>query len=397
MSELSFSIPCNGTLLPTRADLANIFIQIAHIPSQLEVIAQQIIREAEDAAAEEVLRRIQPLLEKAEQVRKILKTIERALGNYPISASSPFYKSLSIPEDEWERRMAALTQEFHLFVQAKILEIISSIIPLSFEIPIPILNITVDIVQLLGNASYRAALKADIADRVDYFQNLLPNAYKTFQGEYGVKSKEIAAQGVWNYIMSMLQKGAVNLIWQLMGALIKKFKTIWDALGLPPLPVLLDLGVEGIIEAVIASFRAELENAIAEEKMKIYRKIIEALEKINILGFSLVDLLGGPIYDFVDSPERSINRMVEAARDFGEQWPEYLLKLWIQKITAFLNAIGLSALLEWLTFDFCKFLKLIGMPTSISIDIGNISIPVNIIGNISIPSPLEANFVNPYE
>ena len=131
-----------------------------------------------------------------------------------------------------------------------------------------------------------------------------------------------------------------------MGALIKKFKTIWDLLGLPPLPVLLDLGVEGIIEAVIAGFRAELENAIAEEKMKIYRKIITALEGINILGFSLVDLLGGKIYDFIDSPERSINRMIEAARDFGEQWPEYLLKLWMQKITAFLNAIGLGALLE---------------------------------------------------
>ena len=130
MAELTFSIPCNGTLLPTRADLANIFIQIAHIPSQLQVMAEQILREAEDEAAEAVLRKVQPLLDKAEQVRKLLKTIEKALGNYPISASSPFYKSLSAPEDEWERRMAALTQEFHIFVQAKILEIIASIIPL---------------------------------------------------------------------------------------------------------------------------------------------------------------------------------------------------------------------------------------------------------------------------
>ena len=393
MAELTFSIPCNGTLLPTRADLANIFIQIAHIPSQLQVMAEQILREAEDEAAEAVLRKVQPLLDKAEQVRKLLKTIEKALGNYPISASSPFYKSLSAPEDEWERRMAALTQEFHIFVQAKILEIIASIIPVSFEIPIPILGISVDIIQLMGNASYRANLKAQIVDQVDYYQSLLPNAYKTFQGEYGVVSKEIAAQGVWTYMMSILQKGAVYLIWQLMGSLIKKFKLIWDSLGLPPLPVLLDLGVEGIIDAVISSYQAELENAAAEEKMKIYRKIISELEKVNILGFSLADLLGGPIADFVDSPERSINRMVEAARDFGEQWPEYLLKLWLKKITAFLNAIGLSALLEWITFDFCKFLQLIGMPSVISVDIGDFSIPVNIEMN---NSALEGGFTNPY-
>jgi DNA-binding ferritin-like protein (Dps family) len=393
MASISYSIPCNGTLLPTRADLSNIFINIAHIPSQLQIMAEQILREAEDAAALEVIRRVQPILDKAEQVRQILKTVEKVLGNYPISASSPFYKSLSIPEDEWERRMGALTQEFHLFVQAKILEIISSILPVSFEIPIPVLGISVDIVQVMGNPAYRAGLKAQIVDRVEYFQALLPNAYKTFQGEYGVKSREISAQGVWAYMMSMLQKGAVQLIWQLMGALIKKFKTIWDLLGLPPLPVLLDLGVEGIIEAVIAGFRAELENAIAEEKMKIYRKIITALESINILGFSLVDLLGGPIADFIDSPERSINRMIEAARDFGEQWPEYLLKLWMQKITAFLNAIGLGALLEWLTFDFCKFLQLIGMPTVISVDIGDYNIPINIELN---NSALESGFENPY-
>jgi len=41
----------------------------------------------------------------------------------------------------------------------------------------------------------------------------------------------------------------------------------------------------------------------------------------------------------------------------------------MQKITSFLNAIGLSALTEWINFDFCKFLKLIGMPTSITVNV----------------------------
>jgi DNA-binding ferritin-like protein (Dps family) len=367
-----FSIPCNGTLLPTKADLANIFVKIADIPSQLQVEAEKIRAQIDgpnvDQAVREALRKkIAPIEAQAEQVREILEKVDKALGNFPISASKPYYKSLKIPDDEWERKMSALTQEYHLYVQAKILEIINNVLPVSFTIPV--LGISVDIVQLFASASYRASLKQQVVDEVDALSNIMPDAYRSYEGKLGVYSKEIKAQGVWSYIMTMVKKGAIKLIHQAMAGLINKFKTIWDTLGLPPLPVLLDLGVEGIISSIVGSLKAQAEGAAEEVRLKIYQEIIDKLESINIAGYSLLDIIGGDIDDFVRSPEEKINRYVEAARDFGEDWPEFLLKKWMQKITSFLNAIGLSALTEWINFDFCKFLKLIGMPTSITVNV----------------------------
>ncbi len=367
-----FSIPCNGTLLPTKADLANIFVKIADIPSQLQVEAEKIRAQidgpnVEQAVREALREKIAPIEAQAEQVREILEKVDKALGNFPISASKPYYKSLKIPDDEWERKMTALTQEYHLYVQAKLLEIINNVLPVSFVIPV--LGISVDIVQLFASASYRASLKQQVVDEVDALSDIMPEAYRSFEGKLGVYSKEIKAQGVWSYIMTMVKKGAIKLIHAAMAGLINKFKTIWDTLGLPPLPVLLDLGVEGIISSIVGSLKAQAEGAAEEVRLKIYQEIIDKLESINIAGYSLLDIIGGDIDDFIRSPEEKINRYVEAARDFGEDWPEFLLKKWMQKITRFLERIGLSALTEWINFDFCKFLKLIGMPTSITVNV----------------------------
>lgn len=76
--------------------------------------------------------------------------------------------------------------------------------------------------------------------------------------------------------------------------------------------------------------------------------------------------------------QQKINRFVEAARNFGEIWPQYLIKVWMAKVTAFFNAIGLGSLLQWFTLNFCQFLTLIGMPKSISFDTGIAGIGVNV-------------------
>ena len=43
------------------------------------------------------------------------------------------------------------------------------------------------------------------------------------------------------------------------------------------------------------------------------------------------------------------------------------MKTWMQKVTAFFDAIGLGALTALITFDFCDFLKIIGFPTTIDL------------------------------
>ena len=37
------------------------------------------------------------------------------------------------------------------------------------------------------------------------------------------------------------------------------------------------------------------------------------------------------------------------------------------KVTGFFDAIGLGALTKWITFTFCDFLKLIGIPTTLDL------------------------------
>lgn len=397
------SIPCPATLLPTKADLVNIFTQLADIPSQIQVeIAKLEEKAAFQPNLEETIRKqlenqANQLSSVAESVKKILDDVKSALGNFPISVTDPIYPGLSIPDLEWEKRMSALTQEFHLYIQAKMMEIIAAVLPISFSIPV--LGLSIDLVQLFSSPGYRAQLKAQIQENVDQFFSFVPDLYKTYDKIYGVFSKAIKAEITWSYIMKELSKGGLSILYNAFGGLISKFKTIWDALGLPSLPGLLNLNVEGIIQGVIGSLKskmatisqtltnlqAEFENAAEDLKDSIRKQIEEAtdllnsvrqsisdaLDSISIAGFNILSIVGGKIDSFVTNLEQKIERKLEAIRDFGEHYPEYLIKMWMNKVTAFFNAIGLGALVSWITFNFCQFLTLIGVPKSIDVGYGD--------------------------
>lgn len=392
--SITLSIPCEGTLLPTKAALTNIFVQIANLPSVLRVEIEKLRREAvlqiEEEARQRILQKIAPLEEAIIKANKILDKLEKIFGkNFPVSVSNPVYKGVSIPDKEWERRITALTQEFHLYVQAKLIEIISSVIPLSFDIPV--LGLSIDVVQLFSNAAYRAELKAQIIEQVDTLFGILPEPYRLYDGKrYGVNSKAIRAEIVSSYIMTRLQNAATKIIYDALGKLIDKFNTIWETLGLPPLPALLSMDVGALIEAKIASLIQEVENAPTTIKNEIRKKIIREIESIEIFGFRLVDIIGGEVYDNVLSFEENMHRYIEGLQNFAEQWVMYLLKKYMEKINKFLKLIGLGALFEWFTFDFCKFLKLVGIPTSITLDVG-----IDLT-KITTRITLENNYVDPY-
>jgi len=376
----AISIPCPATLLPTKADLVNIFTELASVPSKIE---------AELAAAEERLafdpdisdnvraeleQQILNFRQTADDIRKRIDQIKDALGNFPISVTDPVYVGVSIPDLEWERRMTALTQEYHLYLQSKMMEIIDAVLPISFSIPV--LGLSIDVVKIFSDAGYRAGLKAQIQQNVDSFHSLVPEPYKSYAGENGIDSDAIKAEITWSYIMGQLKKGGLKILYDAFGGLIDKFKTIWDALGLPALPALTDLNVKGLIEAKIASLRAQLKTAPDDIKNEIRQAILDAIDSISVVGFGIDQITGGDIETYVTSLEQKIERKLEALRDFGEDWAEYLIRQWMQKVTAFFNAIGLSALTQWITFNFCQFLKLIGVPTSIDIGYG-VSVGLN--------------------
>jgi hypothetical protein len=381
-------------MLPTKAALTNLFVQIANLPSVLTVEIERIRREIAVEVDEEIRRRllekIAPLEAAIEQVKSIISKVEKLLENFPISLSKPIFKGLSIPDIEWERRITALCQEFHLYVQAKLMEIINNVLPISFVVPV--LGLSIDIVALFANPSYRAALKAQIAEQIDSLFGLLPDIYKFYDGvKYGVNSIAIRAEILFSYIMAKLQNGALSIIYGAIGGLINKFKTIWDTLGLPSLPALLSIDIGAIIQGAISSLIEQLKNAPDRIKNEIRKQIIKVIEGISLFGFNLASLIGGEIKDFVISLEEKIHRYIEVLQNFAEQWPMYLIKKFMAKINKFFKLIGLGALFQWFTLDFCKFLKIVGLPTSISFDVD-----VSISSGVTTTTTLENNYTDPY-
>ena len=367
MTTTSISLPCDSVLLPKPTDLTNIFNNIINQISLLEMNG---------------------LEKEAQQLRDLLESIEDLLGSFPISISDPVFPTLTVPEIEWERRITAMIQEYHLFVQVKIMEIIDTVLPISFSVPI--MGLSIDVVKLFTDPNYKVTLKAQISAEVDTFYALIPDTYKTFDGTYGLEVNDFKAEAVWNYIMSQLNKGALGILHGAFAGLIDKFSTIWETLGLPALPALTDLNVEALIQARIQAIEAQIKNTTdidAQEALR--REGLAALEKISLVGYSLMDLLGGEPNDFVESMEKKMDRFKTRLRDFGEEWPKFLILQWMEKVTAFFEAIGLSALVQYITFTFCDFLKIIGLPTSIAIPAG---ITVSIAPLLNVPeAALDAN------
>ena len=360
-------IECPKVILPTKGDLVNMFSQLANLPAQLIAAGQ-----------EEVAKQIQDILD---EVRSLL------------SIYDPKFEGLSIPEIEWEIMITRLVQDYPMYVQQKILELISKLVPIDFKIPV--LGLSIDILkiftaegideikkQLSGmsddmkaqiqalkdDASLSAAdlqkelqklaeLRAEITDK---FWAMLPESYKLFGGDFGLSSIELKVETIWSYIRSKLNGGMTGLLADAFKALIKLFKIPWDLLGLPDIPLPLpDLNVESILQAIIDAWK--------KKKDATYAELIESLESVSLVGFTLIDLIGGKIEESIVSAERKIERLMEAARDFGANWPRYLLVKWMEIVTKFFETIGLGALVQWITFTFCDFLNILGFPKTIDL------------------------------
>ena len=363
-------IECPKVILPTKADLVNMFSQLANLPAQLIAAGQ-----------EEVAKQIQDILD---EVRSLL------------SIYDPKFDGISIPEIEWEIMITRLVQDYPMYVQQKILELISKLVPINFKIPV--LGLSIDILkiftaegiddikkQLSGmtddmkaqiqalkdDASLSAAdlqkelqklaeLRAKITDK---FWDMLPESYKLFGGDFGLSSIELKVETIWSYIRSKLNGGMTGLLADAFKALIKLFKIPWDLLGLPDIPLPLpDLNVESILQAIIDAWKKKVEQGKAT-----YADLIEELEKVKLAGFDLLSLIGGKIEESIETAERKIERLMEAARDFGANWPRYLLVKWMEIVTKFFETIGLGALVEWITFTFCDFLNILGFPKTIDL------------------------------
>lgn len=308
MTTPSISLPaieCPDVLLPTPANLRNLFSGLATHAYRYEI----------------------------DELKKTLEDIRKL-----ISSVDPKFEKIEIPEIEWELMITKLSADFPMYVQKQILELINDLFPIEFNVTI--LGIQINIIDFLTDPS--SVLDNIQLEEIDSIYDLIPDEYKVWDK---FETADFKKETVVNYIRSEVAKKMNLLLTGGFSGLIDLFDEIWDALGLPSFPGLQEIDLEALIRD----------------------KTIEELEQVQIFGFSLLDLLGGEFDDKVEIPEFQKERLLKRAREFTEEWQTYLIKLWIQKVEDFFNAIGLGAIIDLITFSFCDYLKLIGFPSTIDL------------------------------
>lgn len=384
--ELGIEIPCEGGFPPTRADIVKEFNKLSNIPTQL----RQNIIDLKDQFVDEVDAETQDLIN---QLGDIATKVETTIDDIS-SILSPYWDKggkIRNWEKEADDAFNELIQEYQIFIPIKILEMISKLIPVSFDLNI--MGIDVDLLKIFTEEE-QTSIKLQIEERLDEVYLLIPEPFRSWDGTYGVKCREWKAKITWQYIKSEMMNAVTNLVWNMFGKLIKKFKEIWDALGLPSLPDLLNFDINQWIDSIITQIEAEVREKINEvalqiervegvfegmsepdldaEKAKLqgkgYAMVATQLKEIEILGFNVYDdIIGGDVEGKVKSAEQDVDNFKKGARDFALNWQQHLLNLWIKKIKKFLDAIGLGKLLDLLTLSFCDVLGLLGIPTKIEI------------------------------
>jgi len=375
----TIEIPCDGGF-PTKADIVNEFNKIAQIPGKLK---QALIEKAEDLT-EDVVADIRALIK---DVEELVKKIEDLLSPYWEKGKIRNWQKEA--KDAWDE----LIQEFHIFIPVKMLEMISKLIPIDFNINI--LGIEINLLKIFTEEE-QTRIKTEIIKKIPK----LPDPYdRMFNGEFGVVCDEWRAKYTWQYIKNEIIQWCTNALFKAFEALIKKFKKIWKALGLPAIPDILSFDIDAwmkelidrLKEEALAKVRAiqeELEGYLqqaeqfaedVQEKITKLQEdiknfsvtgyIISELEQVEIFGKKLIDIIGGPIDENVKTGEEIIADLMRQAKEWFAQWQKELFMMWVRKIKKFLKKIGLDKLLELLTLDFCDVLKLIGIPTTFTFSV----------------------------
>jgi hypothetical protein len=476
----SIALPCPPSGLPTKADLTNMFNQITAIPSDIQAQIDEL-KQTTQKDAKEALDRIQNLenemKEKSGEERARIQAQIDELKNSPdplgivseledtikeiedtidtiTDLFSPWWQKGKVRqlEKEAEDAFTELVQEFHIYIPVKMLEMISKIVPISFEIPV--LGLSIDVLRIMEPA-YQEELKQQIAgiteeyttkletlqadlesgklkedaynsamdeldnqrsQVIDALYALVPEQYRYFDGEFGVECAEWKAKLTWSYIKNEIMEWCTMSLFKLLDKLIGMFKEIWDALGLPDLPIPLSFDmaawVRAVIDQIVAKYTEEqnrilgdldklqnfdVEQELADLEQDVKDKVAETEEKINNFDaqkeledqlaklqgdiiseimelsiplpspfdISIQDIMGGEIEGKVQCLEDKINQICTAARDWKIITMKELFNIWLKKIKKFLDAIGLGKLLDFLTFTFCDVLELIGLPLEI--------------------------------
>ena len=392
---------CPAVMIPTPCNMKNLIKALAALPAQ--ILAMLEVHAATMATDE-----VDKLLDEVEKLREVVELMLDVID-------APNFESIDWPDLRGEIGIDKLFQKFPTYTMVKMIEIITKVLPIEVEVEVPPLGIKVDIVKFVTDEDYKSKLVADLTGMgedikaqiaaldpealgdkfmdevnalkgsiIDPLYAILPPEWKSFGGEEGFEIMELKGQAIIAYIESKMSGLGIGLLFDAFAGLISMFDEIWDALGLPDLPIPLSLDVGAMIAAIVdvakAKFAAEIEaldvgeltgEALIEAKIAAFDKMgdamLEGLEGLSIAGFSVIDFIGGPIDDPVECLALKKKRICEEIGRFKDNWQLYLLRKWMETVTSFFEAIGLGALVEIIGLDFCTFLGIIGFPTSIDL------------------------------
>lgn len=315
MTTPTLTIPpleCPAVLLPTPANLANYFKGLASHAYTYEI----------------------------EELKKILEDLKPIFEPF-----DPKFKKLEIQEIEWEIRIQGLVDEFSTYVQSQLLKIVADLT--SIEITVNILGIEVDVIKFATDRTYLNTLFDDIDLDIDNLYELLPPEYKLYKDKFD--SLDFKKKTVKDFFKEK----------------VKDFQTGNFIQGLQDLGLGFTLPTDPRAAAKLA-----IQTIIADEKKDIEQQI-EDLKNIQIGPFTIEQILGGEIKEKVEISEFQRDRLIKKLINFAQDYFAYLLKEVLSKITNAIKDIpGLDAIIAFLTFDFCKFLELIGVPKTIQLPAG---------------------------
>ena len=268
------------------------------------------------------------------------------------------------------------------------------------------------------------------AEWVDKFFQLIPEEFRQFDGEFGVLDEDAKAKLTWKYIKSEIKAWIQNLHVKAFQSLIGIFDKIWDLLGLPDLPFqelldIMNLDIGELIRKRIDKIKEKWESTKLGKKQKInklekeikeikekladpnismqdhielsqelklkieekekveeellaevekfHKDVKEALEGLNIFGYDIIKIIGGKIDSATASLEEEIAEISLAFQDFKMNWHKKIMFDWVKIVKKFFSAIGLGGIFDFMFLTWCDFLKLIGMPTNIGINLAGIA------------------------
>lgn len=353
-------------------------------------------------------------------VDTLTRTLRQIFETINTTVPTPLFENLDAPEIEMEQRTSSLWQEFKLFWQTTVYNILAQIPGLEFitnliNVPIPFLTGVrlLDVFTTEGRARIRAA----VSDRLDVVSDQLGLPWDhTLNGELTLNMPEVRRETIIRRIFSAIETMLTNVLAaavRVINTLTEPIRRIWNQLGFPSLPDLIALNFEELFQSIWTGIK-DLAISVTDK----LKRAVDALLDFDVGDYlrsafgSILDRIPWPFptrmrelvrlvstvstdgstpsVSNLNMPEWDFSRVIRAVQGVLARLPGLILELFLQLIRPFLEAIegllsGITELLKWIPFTFCSFLNLVAAPLlSLGNTLGGVmppSIPL-----VSVPS-----------